>query len=102
MLSEGLSYISSEESGEEEDGRPVYIRRPLTLLKPKYHKSLRRLDTLYYESLAPKSKQMYRKRCDGEPSNRAHPMNAPRYLLVEAADPDDLDSSITSSETSLD
>ena len=91
--------MSSEESGDEQDGRPVYTRRPLSWLKPKYRKSLLYLDALYYKSLTPKSKQKYRKRCDGEPSVRAHPQNAPTYLLVEAANEVDLGSSITSNGT---
>ena len=62
--------MSSEESGDDKDGRPVYTRRPLSWLKPKYRKFLRRLDSLHYESLTAKSKQMYRKISDGEPSNR--------------------------------
>ena len=94
--------MSSEESGDDEDGRPVYTRRPLSWLKPKYRKSLRCLDSLHYEFLTAKSKQMSRKRSDGEPSNRTYPTNAPSYLLVEAIEPDDLDSSITSSGTAFD
>ena len=82
--------MSSEESGDNDDGRPLYNRRPLTWLKSKYRKSLRHLDALHYNSLAPQSKQMYRKRRDGEPSVREHPANVPDYLLVEATNHDDL------------
>lgn len=90
-------YVSSEESGEEED-RPVYLRRPLTWLKPKYRKSLRHLDKIHYQSLSAKSKQVYRIRCDGVASQRSPPAGVPTYLLVEDDD-DDLNSSIASNGT---
>lgn len=51
ILSKGLTYISSEESGDDEDGKPIYFRRPLEWLGKKYRKSLRSLDNLYYNSL---------------------------------------------------
>ena len=85
--------MSSEESAEEDDGRPVYMRRPLPWLKSKYRKSLRVLDKLHFESLSSKSKQMYRKRCDGEPSDRSHPDSAPSFLLEV---PDEVNTSLSS------
>ena len=96
LLGEGLPYMSSEESGEE-DERPVYFRRPLMWLKPKYRKSLHHLDKLHYQGLSAKSKQMYRVRSDGDASQRSPPSNVPSYLLVD--DGDDLDSSTVSNGT---
>ena len=94
ILGEGLAYISSEDSGEE-DERPVYIRRQLAWLKPKYRKSLRHLDKLHYQSLSAKSRQMCRVRCDGDPSQRSPPPGTQSYLLV-GDDDVDLDSSVLS------
>ena len=96
ILGEGLPYVSSEESGEEDD-RPVYFRRPLTWLKPKYRKSLHYLDKLRYQSLSAKSKQIYRIRCDGDASQRSPPAGIPTYLLVK--DNNELNSSIASNGT---
>lgn len=81
ILGEGLPYVSSEES--REDDRPVYFRRPLTWLKPKYRKSLRHLAKLHYQSLSAKSKQIYRVQCEGDASQRSPPAGVPTYLLVE-------------------
>lgn len=57
ILTKGLSYVSSEDSGEDEEGKPLYFRRSLPWMKQKYRKSLRRLDNLYYNSLS--SKQIH-------------------------------------------
>jgi hypothetical protein len=51
ILSKGLQYMSSEESGEDEDGKPFYFRKSLPWLKQRYRKSLRRLDSMHYNSL---------------------------------------------------
>ena len=80
ILSGGVAYVSSEESGDE-DGVPVYYRKPLIWLKRKYQKSLHALDTLHHASLTVKSKQMFRVRCEGKPSRRMCPPNAPDFLL---------------------
>ena len=90
MLSKGLDYVSSEESGD--DDHKIY-RRPLPWLKSKYHKSLRQLDKFYHDSLTPRAKLMYRSREDGEPSVREQPNDAPEYLLSSVVD---LDSSTNS------
>ena len=55
----GLSYVSSEDSGEDEDGKPIYFRRPLNWLNRKYRKSLHRLDKLHYDSLSSKLNNIY-------------------------------------------
>lgn len=78
MLSKGLDYVSSEDSGD--DDQKIY-RRPLPWLKNKYHKSLRQLDRFHYSSLSPRAKLMYRSREDGEPSAREPPDDVPEYLL---------------------
>ena len=96
ILNEGLVYVSSEESGED-DGKPVNFRRPLYWLKAKYRKSLRQLDKLHYGSLSTKSKQMYHARSDGAPSTRAPPSKVPECLLVSSQH--DLDSSMMSNAT---
>ena len=96
ILNEGLVYVSSEESGED-DGKPVKFRRPLYWLKAKYRKSLCQLDKLHYSSLSTKSKQMYHAWSDGAPSTRAPPSKVPEYLLVTSQG--NLDYSMTSNAT---
>ena len=101
VLSKGLEYVSSEESGDDDK---ILYRRPLMWLKKKYHKSLRHLDNIHYNSLSGKGKQMYRFREDGELSSRPPPLDAPRYLLqsanntIASAGNDSLDSSISIEE----
>lgn len=92
VLDEGLDYVSSEDSGEDE--MTIY-RRPLLWLKPKYHKSLRQLDKIHYDSLSTRARRMYRKRVDGEPSPRVQPVNAPEYITVSTPS-EDLNSSVNS------
>ena len=82
MLSKQCTYMSSEESGEDDESK-VLIRRPLTWLKSKYQRSLRELDQLSYKSLSSKGKQMYMKRIVGEPSCRPQPEGIPPQLLAE-------------------
>ena len=88
ILSKGLDYVSSEDSGDDEK---TISRRLLRWLKPKYHKSLRQLDKIDMNSLSPRAKRMYRKRIDGEPA-REPPSDAPEYVLSSV----DLNSSTAS------
>ena len=79
ILSKGVEYVSSEESGDDDD-KTLY-RHPFTWMKRKYHKSLRQLDRLHYSSLSTKGKQMYRRRQDREPSTKLQPSDASDFLI---------------------
>ena len=92
ILSKGLPYVSSEESDNDGDF-PLYRRRPLSWLRSKYSRSLRQLDDMHFKSLSPRSRQMYRKRTDGEQSQRLPPSDAPPFLLNQV---DDMDTSLSS------
>ncbi len=97
MLSQCLTYMSSEESGDEDDTN--LHRRKLPWLKSKYQRALRCLDNAHYNSLPATSKLKLRKRKDGdEPSDRSPPENAPAYLLVDTSTPS-LDDSTLSLES---
>ena len=96
ILSKGIEYVSSEESGDE--GDKTLYRRPFTWMKKKYHKSLRQLDRLHYNSLSTKGKQMYRSRQDGEPSTKLQPSDAPDFLISISGDDDQLNSSLNSED----
>lgn len=94
MLSNGLTYISSDES---EENETCLYTRPLPWLKSKYAKSLCELDELWLEGLSAKSKQMTRKRLRGAPSDRDEPRDGPEYLVksqVNGEDNADMNSSI--------
>ena len=78
MLKQGIAYMSSEESGSEEDDISLQ-RKPLTWLKQKSHNYLWQLDDPRYKLLKPKSKTMYRKRIDGVLSTCCPPENCPAY-----------------------
>ena len=77
-----------------EDDKTLY-RRPFTWMKKKYHKSLRQLDRLHYNSLSTK---MYRSRQDGEPSTKLQPSDAPDFLISISDDDDQLNSSLNSED----
>ena len=79
ILKQGIDYVSSEESSDE---NTVLVRRPLPWLKPKYSNSLGMLDKIYYESLSKKSKGMVRQREEGEPSERPAPLNPLEYAVI--------------------
>ena len=79
ILKEGIDYVSSEESSDE---NTVLVRRPLPWLKSKYSNSLGMLDKIYYENLSKKSKGMVRQREEGEPSERPAPLNPLEYAVV--------------------
>ena len=83
ILSKGVEYVSSEESGDDDD-KTLY-RRPFTWIKKK---SLRHLDRLHYNSLSTKGKQMYSSRQDGEPSTKLQPSDAPDFLIGVSGDDD--------------
>ena len=91
ILSKGLPYVSSEESDNDGDF-PLY-RRPLSWLRNKYSRSLRQIDDMHFKSLSPRSRQMYRKRTDGEQSQRLLPTDAPPFLLNQV---DNMDTSFSS------
>lgn len=79
MLSCGLTYISSDES---EDNETCLYTRPLSWMKKKYANSLHELDEMWMEGLSAKCKQMTRKRVRGAPSEREKPTsNCPDYLV---------------------
>ena len=86
MLQQGIAYMSSEESGSDEDDVTLQ-RKPLPWLKTKYRTCLRKLDALHYKSLSQKSKTMCRKRVEGIQSTRCQPDNCPAYLIGAACLP---------------
>ena len=86
MLSNGLMYISSDDS---EDSEVCLYTRPLPWLKSKYEKSLHQLDELWYDGLSAKSKQMTCTRLRGSPSDRDEPSGAPDYLVKPRVNDED-------------
>ena len=76
--------MSSEESDTGSDERRILCRKTLPWLRKKYRKSLRKLDDLHYETLSTKSKHMIYVRVNSsDKSDRPHPQDIPKYLLVQ-------------------
>ena len=63
-----------------------------------YHKSIRQLDRLHYNSLSNKGKQMYRIQQDGEPSTKLQPSDTPDFVIGVSGDDDQLNSSVNSED----
>ena len=80
MLKQGVTYISSDESGDE--GDTSLHSRPIPWLRKKY---LVKLDKMYFSGLSVKSKRLLKSRVQGRPSNRPIPTDAPSYLLRDIA-----------------
>jgi len=83
MLKQGVTYISSDESGDE--GDTSLHSRPIPWLRKKYHSSFVKLDKMYFSGLSVKSKRLLKSRVQGRPSNRPIPTDAPSYLLKDIA-----------------
>jgi len=97
LLSQGCTYLSSEESGDETDNveSKILFRRPLPWLKKKYQKSLKELDHMGSSIQSAQSKRMTFKRQEGIPSNRPMPEGIPNEFIY-SEDCGDHDTSVDS------